>query len=122
MCLFGCSQLFYDGHQTMGVQLSTLVQAHPPVPPSERLTNLVSLALQKEESDPITFPSRPRAGLDLDVPADTTEVAPEPAMYETIYVTSHKGNCRVGAFSPDGELCATGSVDTSIKVSSLFLH
>jgi cleavage stimulation factor subunit 1 len=45
--------------------------------------------------------------------------APEPALYETAYVTSHKGNCRAGAFSVDGQLIATGSVDASIKVSPL---
>lgn len=42
--------------------------------------------------------------------------APEPALYETAYVTSHKGNCRAGCFSADGQLIATGSVDASIKV------
>ena len=42
--------------------------------------------------------------------------APEPAIYETAYVTSHKGACRSGAFSADGTLVATGSVDASIKV------
>merc|ERR1712018_85142 len=36
--------------------------------------------------------------------------------YETAYVTSHKGSCRAGAFSADGLLCATGSMDASIKV------
>lgn len=42
--------------------------------------------------------------------------APEPALYETVYVTSHKGACRAGAFSLDGQLIATGSADASIKV------
>lgn len=39
-----------------------------------------------------------------------------PHHYETVYVTSHKGPCRTGAFSPDGALVATGSVDSSIKI------
>lgn len=43
--------------------------------------------------------------------------APEPALYETVYVTSHKGACRAGAFSLDGQLIATGSADASIKVT-----
>lgn len=47
--------------------------------------------------------------------------APEPAMYETAYVTSHKGPCRAGAFSVDGQLIATGSVDASIKVIFIYL-
>ena len=37
-------------------------------------------------------------------------------MFSTAYVTSHKANCRAGAFSMDGSLCATGSVDASIKI------
>ena len=55
-------------------------------------------------------------GLDLEYETEMQSTAPEPAMYETAYVTSHKGNCRSGAFSPDGQLCATGSVDASIKI------
>lgn len=43
-------------------------------------------------------------------------MAPEPASYETAYVTSHKQSCRSGAFSFDGQLVATGSVDASIKI------
>ena len=52
----------------------------------------------------------------IQLPTLMLGTAPEPATYETAYVTSHKGNCRSGAFSPDGQLCATGSVDASIKI------
>lgn len=55
-------------------------------------------------------------GLDLEFECEATTQAPEPAQYETAYVTSHKGNCRAGAFSADGQLIATGSVDASIKI------
>ncbi|KAL4135075.1 hypothetical protein QTP88_006732 [Uroleucon formosanum] len=41
--------------------------------------------------------------------------APEPFLYENVYVTSHKGACRADAFSPDGQLIGTGSSDASIK-------
>jgi hypothetical protein len=54
--------------------------------------------------------------VDLEFETDVQTTAPEPALYETAYVTSHKGNCRAGAFSVDGQLIATGSVDASIKV------
>lgn len=47
---------------------------------------------------------------------DASSLAPEPATYETAYVTSHKMACRAGAFSACGQLVATGSVDASIKV------
>lgn len=55
-------------------------------------------------------------GLDFELDTDVEVVAPEPALYETAYVTSHKGSCRAGAISADGTLCATGSADASIKV------
>lgn len=54
--------------------------------------------------------------LDLEFETESNIPAPEPALYETAYVTSHKGNCRAGCFSSDGQLIATGSVDASIKI------
>ena len=61
-------------------------------------------------------------GIDLEYETDVAPTAPEPAFYETAYVTSHKGNCRAGAFSADGQLCATGSMDASIKVIGKYSH
>lgn len=55
-------------------------------------------------------------GIDLEYETEGSTMAPEPASYETAYVTSHKQACRSGAFSHDGQLVATGSVDASIKV------
>ena len=59
-------------------------------------------------------------GLDLEYDTESRQSShdsvPEPAMYETAYVTSHKANCRAGAFNAEGSLVATGSVDTSIKI------
>ncbi|XP_045457116.1 cleavage stimulation factor subunit 1 [Melitaea cinxia] len=55
-------------------------------------------------------------GLDLEFEMDASSLAPEPATYETAYVTSHKMACRAGAFSSCGQLVATGSVDASIKI------
>lgn len=54
---------------------------------------------------------------DLEFETEMHTNAPEPAMYETAYVTSHKGPCRAGAFSLDAQMVATGSQDASIKVS-----
>lgn len=55
-------------------------------------------------------------GIDLEFEPEASGMAPEPACYETAYVTSHKQSCRSGAFSHDGQLVATGSVDASIKI------
>lgn len=55
-------------------------------------------------------------GIDLEYETEGSSLAPEPASYETAYVTSHKQACRSGAFSFDGQLVATGSVDASIKI------
>lgn len=147
------SQLFYDGHQALAVQLSNMTQADPPCPPSDRLLHLMLIGIANEPDrakkeltnnnnssnnnsnnsnnsnnnnnnsnnnnslqlltniDTLLGP-----GMDLEYESDTLTQAPEPAQYETAYVTSHKGNCRAGAFSPDGQLIATGSVDASIKI------
>lgn len=56
------------------------------------------------------------SGIDLEYETEGSSVTPEPASYETAYVTSHKQACRAGAFSFDGQLVATGSVDASIKI------
>ena len=114
------SQLFYDGYSQIAMQLQGILQPDPACPPSERLLNLLILGLEKEgdgkhrslnRSEKVLGP-----GIDLEFETDVMVTAPEPATYETAYVTSHKGNCRAGAFSKDGSLCATGSVDASIKI------
>lgn len=43
------SQLFYDGHQKLAVDLSDLVSARPACPPSDRLLKVVTLGLKAEE-------------------------------------------------------------------------
>lgn len=110
------SQLFYDGHQQVAVQLSNIIQPDPSCPPSEKLFHIVSLGLEKDTDVKSNRVEPLGPGLDLEYETDMPSNAPEPAFYETAYVTSHKGNCRAGAFSIDGTLCATGSVDASIKI------
>lgn len=58
----------------------------------------------------------PGTGIDLDFETERNCSSLQTSTYETVYVTSHKGPCRAGAFSPDGQLVATGSVDASIKI------
>ncbi|XP_019869819.1 cleavage stimulation factor subunit 1-like [Aethina tumida] len=113
------SQLFYDGHQTIGTNLSTAIQAEPPCAPSDRLFHLVLRGLEHEQEKnekPQTTMTKLGPALDLEFESESDMPAPEPALYETAYVTSHKGNCRAGCFTADGQLVATGSVDASIKV------
>jgi len=114
------SQLFYDGYQQVAVTLSNIVHTDPPCPPSDRLMHVVTLGLEREAESRHRPQNREERilgpGLDLEYETEMQSTAPEPAQYETAYVTSHKGNCRSGAFSPEGTLCATGSVDASIKI------
>ncbi|XP_046667557.1 cleavage stimulation factor subunit 1 isoform X1 [Homalodisca vitripennis] len=120
------SQLYYDGYSQIALNLTTEVQADPPCPPSERLLHVVNAGLQHEpdrhknrEPVPGLNPIQEiliGPGLDLEYETEVDVTAPEPALYETAYVTSHKANCRAGAFSCDGQLVATGSVDSSIKI------
>lgn len=114
------SQMFYDGYQQVAVTLSNMLHTDPPCPPSDRLMNIVSMGMDKEAEGAHRQLNKTEqllgAGLDLEFETEQSGGAPEPASYETAYVTSHKGNCRSGAFSADGQLCATGSVDASIKI------
>ncbi|KAF8566675.1 hypothetical protein P879_06095 [Paragonimus westermani] len=110
------SQLFYDGFQTMAVNLVNLVS------PSNRLFRLVKLGLSsaEEEQDKggvIEGESiAPGTGIDLEVESESSTMAPEAALYETCYVTAHKAACRAAAFNGTGQLVATGSHDSSIKI------
>ncbi|GLV45750.1 Cleavage stimulation factor 50 kD subunit [Carabus blaptoides fortunei] len=116
------SQLFYDGHQSLAVNLSSVVQADPPCPPSDRLLHIMIAGIEHEperKDRPVNHGIGSNLigpGLDLEFETEPQIPAPEPALYETAYVTSHKGNCRAGCFSQDGQLIATGSVDASIKI------
>jgi len=49
LCYF--SQLFYDGHQSLAVNLSNLVKAKPACPPSDRLFKVVSMGLKVEQGN-----------------------------------------------------------------------
>ena len=131
------SQLFYDGYQPVAVQMTNVIHPDPACPPSDRLFNVVMMGLEREAEINIEKKrlNKEKAiiasqtsngsqiqditdlgpGLDLEFETDVDVIAPEPALYETAYVTSHKGSCRAGAFSSDGMLCATGSMDASIK-------
>jgi len=137
------SQLFYDGYSQAAIQLTNVLAVDPPAPPSERLLHVLIRGLNQESEEKaaedkamkkntfadLTVGPSSRSelleslqgrGLDLEYDTESRQsshdTVPEPAMYETAYVTSHKANCRAGAFNADGSLVATGSVDTSIKI------
>ncbi|XP_022179703.1 cleavage stimulation factor subunit 1-like [Myzus persicae] len=120
------SQLFYDGHTSIASSLAIQVNADPPCSPSDRLRSIVTKGLQHEtdrqkddeQASNINPVQQMLIGPGLDLEFDTNVIctAPEPSLYETVYVTSHKGACKAGAFSPDGQLIATGSSDASIKI------
>ena len=41
-------------------------------------------------------------GLDLEYDADVASTAPEPASYETVFLSNHKAPCRSATFNTDG--------------------
>lgn len=99
--------MFYDGHHNIAVELGTLVRADPPCPPSDKLLHAVvqGLAIQDQSKENRNiFKENIFCGIDLEFETEGTSIAPEPASYETAYVTSHKQACRAGAFSHDGQL------------------
>lgn len=105
----------YDGLEKFAMELSMLVKADQ-CAPSERLLHVMIAGMQtlgdkdKAQTDDVL------PGIDLEFEPEASALAPEPHSYETAYVTSHKQACRAGAFSFDGSLVATGSVDASIKI------
>ncbi|XP_070560388.1 cleavage stimulation factor subunit 1-like [Ptychodera flava] len=117
------SQLLYDGYDSLAVNLGKAVNTSLDCPPSDKLMRITKLGLEadseREEKNDIA--SRvdlvaPGTGIDLEFDTDVQTIAPEAALYETCYVTAHKGPCRAAAWSRDGQLVATGSEDASIKV------
>jgi len=139
------SQLFYDGYSQVAIQLTNILAVDPPCPPSSRLLSVINKGLERESDEKIAEErlnslqnssalaemslsrteildnmTQQKIGLNLEYDTESRasqpEMIPEPALYETAYVTSHKANCRAGAFNSDGSLVATGSLDASIKI------
>lgn len=116
------SQLFYDGYSQIALDLINQVKSSKACPPSDRLLHLTCLAKKYEDKpdedgeEANESYTKQVGGIDLDFETEAAPGTPEPGLYETVYVTSHKAPCRAGAFSKDGQLVATGSADASIKV------
>lgn len=105
----------YDGLEKFAMELSMLVKADQ-CAPSERLLHVMIAGMQTLGDKDKTQADDVLPGIDLEFEPEASALAPEPHSYETAYVTSHKQACRAGAFSFDGSLVATGSVDASIKI------
>jgi len=130
------SQLWYDGLDLVAQSLAKCVGLDEiSLAPSSRLTEVMKMGLQaeKEGKEPelnrlpgLTPKVEPevtglntnvKLGLDLEYEReDQYGTSPPATQYETHYVTAHKGPVTSAAFTADGRICATGSVDTSIKI------
>lgn len=121
-----CSQLRYDGYENVASSLVKSVAGNlTACAPSSRLAHIVSLG-QKSEGESgyggsigggsVSLPSAATAGIDLEFGRDETPTSPPVCDYKTICIIPHKGQCTAATFSPDGQLAATGSYDTSIKL------
>ncbi|KAJ8779044.1 hypothetical protein J1605_012895 [Eschrichtius robustus] len=115
------SQLLYDGYISIANGLINEIKPQSVCAPSEQLLHLIKLGMENDDtavqyaigrSDTVA----PGTGIDLEFDADVQTMSPEASEYETCYVTSHKGPCRVATYSRDGQLIATGSADASIKI------
>ncbi|XP_041377210.1 cleavage stimulation factor subunit 1-like isoform X2 [Gigantopelta aegis] len=118
------SQLIYDGHTDLAVTCQKVLRPlhpAPACPPSDRLLHIVKMGIKCEED---SLESRqlnaevvtPGSGIDLEYETEVQTISAEAALYETCYVTAHKGPCRAASFHPSGQLIATGSDDASIKI------
>ena len=77
------------------MQLTQLLNIQVACPPSDRLTHVVAEGLKAETGNKDKNGAYqnlpPVGGIDLDFETESLTNAPEPATYETVYVTSHKG-------------------------------
>ncbi|XP_033009475.1 cleavage stimulation factor subunit 1 [Lacerta agilis] len=115
------SQLLYDGYINIANGLINEVKPQSVCAPSEQLLHLIKVGMENDDSAVQYAIGRsdtvaPGTGIDLEFDADVQTMSPEASEYETCYVTSHKGPCRVATYSRDGQLIATGSADASIKI------
>ncbi|KAL5103555.1 Cleavage stimulation factor subunit 1 [Taenia crassiceps] len=116
------SQLFHDGYQAIAINLMNEVTPSVSCGPSARLLKLVKLGLSiadDEQDRSVALEGdniAPGTGIDLEIESESSTMAPEAALYETCYVTAHKAACRAAAFNSTGQLIATGSHDSSIKI------
>lgn len=129
------SQLLYDGLDLIATSLKKCANLEEvALAPSSRLLEIMKLGLQAElegkepelgklvgitplaEPDSVSVSSNMKRGLDLEYEREDFGTSAPITQYETHYVTAHKGPVTAAAFTADGQLCATGSVDTSIKI------
>jgi len=114
-------QLQYDGYVQVSKNLMQQVRPGQGIAPSDKLmkifqAGLKQIKLEEEAEEKSKLHSAGDEGLDLELDQVGGVVSPDPSQYETCYVTAHKGACRASAWTKCGNYCATGSVDSSIKI------
>ncbi|CAG5099070.1 Oidioi.mRNA.OKI2018_I69.XSR.g16223.t1.cds [Oikopleura dioica] len=115
-------QLQFDGYIQVSKNLAQQARPSQGATPSDQLMKIFQAGLQtiELESPPEEKTKLHTAddadGLDLESELVGGVLSPDPSVYETCYVTAHKGACRAAAWTKDGSYVATGSVDSSIKI------
>jgi len=115
-------QLQYDGYVQVSKNLLQQVRPGTGVTPSDQLMKIFQAGLKQIEVEDMTdeklklHAADDADGLDLELEQVGGVISPDPSQYETCYVTAHKGACRASCWTKCGSYCATGSVDSSIKI------
>jgi len=114
-------QLQYDGYVQVSKNLMQQIRPGQGVTPSDTLmkifqAGLKQIQLDEEAEEKSKLHTSADEGLDLELEQVGGVNSPDAAQYETCYVTAHKGACRASAWTKCGNYCATGSVDSSIKI------
>ena len=96
--------------------MSSSLNIRLPCLPTDRLMKLVTLGLEKEkEQKQEQNVSEQMFGTGLDMEFEKI-FNNDPVKPRVVYSALHKAATRSGAFSGDGQFCATGSADKSIKI------